>query len=378
MYYLYIRFMIGNLFIHGTIIGSDSEKAEAFGYTSLNAIKKQFSKQPEATSFNVNINSVGGDIDEGAKMFTFLEGLKEKGIHLTTVTDGLVASMGTYLFMVGEERIYYDQDEFRPHLPFASNFTGSSVDLLQAGLYVDTKEKEFAQFYADRTTLDYEASFNLLAEDRYINNEEMISMGFATEIREKRQIVATIKIENMGLIEDAKKVLGLTKEVSETVEVSNVLITLEDGTAIDSTSEVSKPEVGDSWTVEGSSPEDGAYTTQDGYTVTIEGGKVMEVVQSEEEVIETVEEEVPSELEAMKVEVANLSASFEAFKLENEVKLVAKDEELLNINATLTETSELLEKSIERVTSLSANASVDFNDTKVEVKEDFTISRVKK
>jgi len=370
--------MIGNLFIHGTIIGSDSEKAEAFGYTSLVAIKKQYSKQSEATSFNVNINSVGGDITEGAKMFAFLESLKEDGITLTTVTDGLVASMGTYLFMVGQERIYYDNDEFRPHLPFASNFTGSSVDLLQAGLYVDTKEKEFAQFYADRTNLDYQASFDLLAEDRYITNDEMISIGFATQIREKRQIVATINIENMGLIEDAKKVLGLTKEVSETVEIVNVLVTLEDGTVIDSSSEVSKPEVGDSWTVEGSKPENGSYTTQDGYVVTVLDGKVSEVTQSEEEVIEVVENTESTELEAMKLEVSNLSASFEAFKLENETKLASKDEELVTINATLTETSELLEKSIERVTSLSANASVDFNDSKVEVKEDFTISRVKK
>ena len=374
----YIRSMIGNLFIHGTIIGSDSEKAEAFGYTSLVAIKKQYSKQSEATSFNVNINSVGGDITEGAKMFAFLESLKEDGITLTTVTDGLVASMGTYLFMVGQERIYYDNDEFRPHLPFASNFTGSSVDLLQAGLYVDTKEKEFAQFYADRTNLDYQASFDLLAEDRYITNDEMISIGFATQIREKRQIVATINIENMGLIEDAKKVLGLTKEVSETVEIVNVLVTLEDGTVIDSSSEVSKPEVGDSWTVEGSKPENGSYTTQDGYVVTVLDGKVSEVTQSEEEVIEVVENTESTELEAMKLEVSNLSASFEAFKLENETKLASKDEELVTINATLTETSELLEKSIERVTSLSANASVDFNDSKVEVKEDFTISRVKK
>lgn len=374
----YIRSMIGNLFIHGTIIGSDSEKAAAFGYTSLVAIKKQYSKQSEATSFNVNINSVGGDITEGAKMFAFLEGLKEEGITLTTVTDGLVASMGTYLFMVGQERIYYDNDEFRPHLPFASNFTGSSVDLLQAGLYVDTKEKEFAQFYADRTNLDYQASFDLLAEDRYITNDEMISIGFATQIREKRQIVATINIENMGLIEDAKKVLGLSKETVEKVEIVNVLVTLEDGTVIDSSSEVSQPEVGDSWNVEGVKPEDGNYITQDGYTVTLVDGKVSEVAQSEEEVIEVVENTESTELEAMKLEVSNLSASFEAFKLENETKLASKDEELVNINATLTETSELLEKSIERVTSLSANASVDFNDSKVEVKEDFTISRVKK
>jgi len=370
--------MIGNLFIHGTIIGSDSEKAEAFGYTSLVAIKKQYSKQSEATSFNVNINSVGGDIAEGAKMFAFLESLKEDGITLTTVTDGLVASMGTYLFMVGQERIYYDNDEFRPHLPFASNFTGSSVDLLQAGLYVDTKEKEFAQFYADRTNLDYKASFDLLAEDRYITNEEMVSFGFATQIREKRRIVATIKIENMGLIEDAKKVLGLSKETVEKVEIVNVLVTLEDGTVIDSSSEVSQPEVGDSWTVEGSKAENGSYTTQDGYVVTVLDGKVSEVAQSEEEVIEVVENTESTELEAMKLEVSNLSASFEAFKLENETKLASKDKELVTINATLTETSELLEKSIERVTSLSANASVDFNDSKVEVKEDFTISRVKK
>tara|TARA_R110002126_G_scaffold1121_2_gene6733 strand:+ start:275 stop:1405 length:1131 start_codon:yes stop_codon:yes gene_type:complete len=374
--------MIGNLFIHGTIIGSDSEKAEAFGYTSLVAIKKQYSKQSEAKSFNVNINSVGGDITEGAKMFAFLEGLKEQGIELTTVTDGLVASMGTYLFMVGQERIYYDNDEFRPHLPFASNFTGSSVDLLQAGLYVDTKEKEFAQFYADRTNLDYQASFDLLAEDRYITNDEMISIGFATQIREKRQIVATINIENMGLIEDAKKVLGLSKETETVVEVKNVLITLEDGTVIDSSSEVAVPEVGDTWMVDGSRPEAGDYVTVEGYTVTITDGKVSEVVNSEEEEIVEVDEVVEVEANPMaevNAEIASLKAMMETFKLERDALMTSKDEEITGIKAELNETSELLKKSIENITTLKTSASVEFNSNKTEDnREDFSISRVRK
>ena len=372
--------MIGNLFIHGTIIGSDSEKAEAFGYTSLVAIKKQYSKQSEAKSFNVNINSVGGDITEGAKMFAFLEGLKDQGIELTTVTDGLVASMGTYLFMVGQERIYYDNDEFRPHLPFASNFTGSSVDLLQAGLYVDTKEKEFAQFYADRTNLDYQASFDLLAEDRYITNEEMISIGFATQIREKRQIVATINIENMGLIEDAKKVLGLSKEtetvVETNIEVNNVLITLEDGTVIDSSSEVAVPAVGDTWTVDGFRPKGGDYVTVEGYTVTITDGKVSEVSNSEEEEIVVVE---PSPMEAVALEVTELKAMMETFKLERDSLITSKEEEITGIKAELKETSELLKESIENITTLRTSASVEFNSNKTEDnREDFSISRVKK
>ena len=374
--------MIGNLFIHGTIIGSDSEKAEAFGYTSLVAIKKQYSKQSEAKSFNVNINSVGGDITEGAKMFAFLEGLKEQGIELTTVTDGLVASMGTYLFMVGQERIYYDNDEFRPHLPFASNFTGSSVDLLQAGLYVDTKEKEFAQFYADRTNLDYQASFDLLAEDRYITNDEMISIGFATQIREKRQIVATINIENMGLIEDAKKVLGLSKETETVVEVKNVLITLEDGTVIDSSSEVAVPEVGDTWMVDGSRPEAGDYVTVEGYTVTITDGKVSEVVKSEEEEIVEVDEVVEVEANPMaevNAELASLKAMMETFKLERDALMTSKDEEITGIKAELNETSELLKESIENITTLRTSASVEFNSNKTEDnREDFSISRVRK
>ncbi len=376
--------MIGNLFIHGTIIGSDSEKAEAFGYTSLVAIKKQYSKQSEAKSFNVNINSVGGDITEGAKMFAFLEGLKEQGIELTTVTDGLVASMGTYLFMVGQERIYYDNDEFRPHLPFASNFTGSSVDLLQAGLYVDTKEKEFAQFYADRTNLDYQASFDLLAEDRYITNEEMISIGFATQIREKRQIVATINIENMGLIEDAKKVLESFKktEVKTDVKVENVLITLEDGTVIDSSSEVAVPEVGDTWMVDGSRPEPGDYVTVEGYTVTITDGKVSEVVNSEEEEIVEVEAEAEVTVDPMvevNAEIASLKAMMETFKLERDALMTSKDEEITGIKAELNETSELLKESIENITTLRTSASVEFNSNKTEDnREDFSISRVRK
>ena len=315
-------------------------------------------------------------------MFAFLEGLKEQGIELTTVTDGLVASMGTYLFMVGQERIYYDNDEFRPHLPFASNFTGSSVDLLQAGLYVDTKEKEFAQFYADRTNLDYQASFDLLAEDRYITNDEMISIGFATQIREKRQIVATINIENMGLIEDAKKVLGLSKETETVVEVKNVLITLEDGTVIDSSSEVAVPEVGDTWMVDGSRPEAGDYVTVEGYTVTITDGKVSEVVKSEEEEIVEVDEVVEVEANPMaevNAELASLKAMMETFKLERDALMTSKDEEITGIKAELNETSELLKESIENITTLRTSASVEFNSNKTEDnREDFSISRVRK
>jgi hypothetical protein len=184
----------------------------------------------------------------------------------------------------------------------------------------------------------------------------------------------------MGLIEDAKKVLGLSKEtetvVETNIEVNNVLITLEDGTVIDSSSEVAVPAVGDTWTVEGSRPEAGDYVTVEGYTVTITDGKVSEVANSEEEEIVVVE---PSPMEAVALEVTELKAMMETFKLERDSLITSKEEEITEIKAELKETSELLKESIENITTLRTSASVEFNSNKTEDnREDFSISRVKK
>lgn len=50
-------------------------------------------------------NSPGGDVTAGFNLFDYLQELRERGHHVTTVAMGMAASMGAILLQAGDERI---------------------------------------------------------------------------------------------------------------------------------------------------------------------------------------------------------------------------------------------------------------------------------
>src|SRR6266487_2742485 len=53
----------------------------------------------------LTINSQGGVVIDGFALYDFLQALKRKGHHLTTIGLGLQASMGGVLLQAGDERV---------------------------------------------------------------------------------------------------------------------------------------------------------------------------------------------------------------------------------------------------------------------------------
>jgi hypothetical protein len=162
------------------------------------------------------------------------------------------------------------------------------------------------------------------------NSDQQIEKGFATIKVEKLKAVAKINTTKMNIKESLKKIsdeLGITK-----AEIKNVMLTLEDGTQIESSSEEAEPMVGDKLTLEdGSNVPDADHTLQSGYIVTTVDGIITEVAKVEEVIEEVEEEEVeeevaPSELEleieALKKELAEIKNSFSTLK--NLVPIIEK------------------------------------------------------
>ena len=56
---------------------------------------KQVKRQPEATRFDVYINSEGGLVDVGFDIYNYLRSL---GLPITTIGSGMVASIATVNF----------------------------------------------------------------------------------------------------------------------------------------------------------------------------------------------------------------------------------------------------------------------------------------
>ena len=83
--------MQGNIFINGLIGSFGTEQG-----VELIDIIQQVKKQPNATSFKVNINSEGGAVDVGFDIYNYLRSL---GKPIETFGSGLVASIATVNLM---------------------------------------------------------------------------------------------------------------------------------------------------------------------------------------------------------------------------------------------------------------------------------------
>lgn len=348
--------MKGHIYIYGEIGNYQDVNSQDYGIVSLKSVVNALELNKDADEIVVHIHSQGGDVYEGLAIHDVL---KASGKKITTRVEGLCASIATVILLAGETREATPNSQIFVHN--AWTFAVGDADALK-------KVSEGLQKYNDIINNIYTDNTNLSEEDakKYMNEEteftttQALENGFITQEVTELKAVAKININNMGLIEDAKKALGITPKTEDKV---NVVVALEDGTMIDSSSEVEAPAKGDSWQIEAKNVESGNYVTKSGYNVTIENGKVIESLKNEEEVID---------VKAMKEQMDNLQNSFDTLKAEKETLETEKNEEVATIKAQLEETSDLLGQTL---TQLKAKKSVDFDDTKPEVKPEEIVSR---
>jgi len=299
--------MIGHIYIYGEIANIQDKESSDYGIVSLSSVVNAVNSQKEAEEFIVHIHSVGGDVYEGLAIYDFLNSLDKK---VTTVNEGLTASIATVVYLAGEERQATPNSQLFIHNAWTMTI-GDADELAKQSEGLRKYNELISDIYVSKTNLTKEESLSLMKVETEFNSDQQVANGFATIKVEKLKAVAKINTNKMNIKDSLKKIsddLGITKK-----EIKNVMLTLEDGTQIESSSEVAEPVVGDKLTMEdGTNVADAEHVLQSGYTVTTVDGIITEVAVAEEE-IAPVEEEVvePSELE---VEVSALKAELSELK----------------------------------------------------------------
>lgn len=318
--------MVGHIYIYGEIANFQDKESNEYGVVSLSSVVNAVNSQPEATEFIVHIHSIGGDVYEGLAIYDFLNSLDKK---VTTVNEGLTASIATVVYLAGEERQATPNSQLFIHNAWTMTM-GDADELAKQSEGLRKYNELISDIYVSKTNLTKEESLSLMKVETEFNSDQQIEKGFATIKVEKLKAVAKINTTKMNIKESLKKIsdeLGITK-----AEIKNVMLTLEDGTQIESSSEEAEPMVGDKLTLEdGSNVPDADHTLQSGYIVTTVDGIITEVAKVEEVIEEVEEEEVeeevaPSELEleieALKKELAEIKNSFSTLK--NLVPIIEK------------------------------------------------------
>lgn len=184
---------ITHIYVYGDIVNiqaSDPDYSDNSGYVSLTTVKNQFNQNPDCEEIVVHIHSYGGDVFEGFAIHDFLVGTGKK---ITTLVEGLCASIATVIFLAGEVRQLAENSRFLIHNPWI--FTEGSADELEdvvAALRVE--QKKLLDFYVKKTGGNAEELQTLMDKDDLIDAETAARLNFATVVIDTVKAAASLNI----------------------------------------------------------------------------------------------------------------------------------------------------------------------------------------
>lgn len=273
--------MTGNIYITGQIGTFDGTPGVA-----LVDVVGQVKKQPQATAFNVHINSEGGLVDVGFDIYHYLKSLKKP---ITTIGSGIVASIATVIFMAGNKRLVRENTPFMIHLPWGGSM-GTADELEQFADQLRGIEKQMVGFYKKTLNVQEQAIMPLLKNETWLTGTQLAALGFTTSRQVKAAAKAFINTNSMrGTFTDKDrhwmeglftKVLGKFKSA----HIYNKVVQDATGAEIDFTDlpDDGIVEIGATATVDGA-PAEGEYLLPDGATYVFEAGALTEIIEPEDD-----------------------------------------------------------------------------------------------
>ena len=296
---------------------------------------------------DIYLHCPGGNCVEGWAMY---DALRTSGKKITTVVDGLCASMGTVLMMAApkERRLAQKNATICIHNPYVPDYFqyeevahADELDAMANKVRIQAEEmremqEKIVHLYVERTGSSKEDLQNLMNEDRCIGTDRALELGLIGAVLEpntdklqtiKNKIMAGEVTVKASVLDRMLAKLGL-KSLDE---VKCQVITDVTGTEITIDSD-DEPAVGDT-----ASP-DGEFTLEDGSVMVISGGEIKSIDKKSEEELEEEEEE---EAEEEKEDEDD----------KNIAELEAKVDDLMTYNAALSDEIEGLKKEKAQLTS---------------------------
>ena len=319
-------------------IGESDPMMEMFGMSDTSISAKDVSEflddNKEATEIVVKINSCGGDVQEG---WAINDLLTTSGKKITTVGEGKVYSIATIIFLAGDTRKMLKNADGLIHNPYIPPYSLAdkyeSDDLTKIAEGLQQEEAKILDYYVERTGTDEDKISEYMKEDTKLSAEDMMSLGFATEIVEPVMAYAYIKpsknkftmtekdVKTFGekidlLGAKVEKILGLSR-----VEPNDLTLKDKEGNEFKLEKEEGSPTVGDK------AAPDGTYVMEDGKTIIIAEGAISDIKNAEPD----------DELAKANDKIAQMETQISDLKAEKEVletasvAHVAKETELNTI-----------------------------------------------
>jgi ATP-dependent Clp protease, protease subunit len=179
------------------VIGSwdDDWIARNFGYdmgVTARAFVEQLAALPEdVKAIHVHINSPGGDVQAGINIANALREQMSKGRTVETFIDGMAASIASVIAMAGSKVHIADNALFMIHDPWTIGI-GNAGEMRKLADILDTMRDQAVATYRWHSELEPEAIAELMTAETWMDADEAIANGFATDKIEGLRAAASI------------------------------------------------------------------------------------------------------------------------------------------------------------------------------------------
>lgn len=173
------------------------------GYDITAKQVKEFVDKTDDDNINLFISSPGGSVVEGVEIYNIL---RASGKKIKTINMALCASMGSILFLAGDERIAMPGSLYMVHKPSGIAF-GTADDMQKEIELLDKVQNNMQAIYKDRAGIENIEEF--IENETFFTVEEMKKIGVVNSDE-----VVSFKSTNATIVSD--------KESEENAEMKKI------------------------------------------------------------------------------------------------------------------------------------------------------------
>lgn len=162
----------------------------------------------EGKNLTVRINSYGGEVAQGLAIYNLL---KSYSGEVTTLCDGFACSAASVVFMAGTKRIMPRSSLLMIHNAWTWA-SGDADDLRKAADDIEKITQPSVEIYTSVSNLDADEIKSMMDAETWIDADEALDYGFATEIIEE---AAMQSLEDGILAKTVFKNKQLEKRIKE-------------------------------------------------------------------------------------------------------------------------------------------------------------------
>ena len=177
--------------IDGVIAANDLEASvisEGVNYYTSDQFIDDTSELESGDILTINVDTYGGGINAGIKIYNTCKELQSKGVSVITFNKGKQHSIGSVVMLGGMPRKGYSSSVGVIHMPripseyftSKSEYTANDLEWMYSDLRLE--ENRILDIYVNETGKDKEELRAIMNQERNLSAQELKELGFITEI----------------------------------------------------------------------------------------------------------------------------------------------------------------------------------------------------